>query len=109
VAKIIQVDFDRYNSHKRNLYDIDWSYIPFSFNYPSFPDIKINKPERLEDMLIAATKLSNNHPLVRIDFYSIENKIYFGEITFFHGSGFEKFDPVEWDETLGEWINLSIE
>ena len=40
------------------------------------------------------------------DFYEINNKVYFGELTFFPASGLEGFTPAEWDKTLGGWIEL---
>lgn len=51
-------------------------------------------------------KLSKNIPFVRIDFYDINGRLYFGEITFFPGGGFEEFTPEKWDYELGSWINL---
>ena len=45
-------------------------------------------------------------PFARIDFYEINEKVYFGEITFYPASGFEGFKPEEWDLKLGEWIKL---
>ena len=53
-----------------------------------------------------AAKLSEKMPFARIDFYEINEKVYFGEITFYTGSGFEGFKPEEWDLKLGEWIKL---
>ena len=51
-------------------------------------------------------KLSKGLPQARIDFYDINGKIYFGEITFFHWSGLTPFNPEKWDYTFGEWIEL---
>ena len=45
---------------------------------------------------------------MRIDLYDINNKIYFGEFTFYPGGGFEEFRPVEWDYKLGSWIDLDV-
>jgi hypothetical protein len=104
--KIIQVDFDRFSEkHKRNFYSLDWVYQPFSLLYPTYPEKIIPKPQSLGLMLSLAKELSQGIPYVRVDFYSIEKKIYFGELTFYHGSGYEKFDPPEWDSILGSWIN----
>ena len=50
--------------------------------------------------------LAKNTKFVRIDFYEIERKLYFGEITFYPASGFGNFKPTEWNEKLGEMINL---
>ena len=52
--------------------------------------------------------LSKGLPEARIDFYDINGKVYFGEITFFHWSGFERFNPEEWDRRFGEWITFPV-
>jgi len=102
--KIIQVDLDRFTSHKRNFYSTEWVYQNFSIKYPSAPNIVIQKPQSLELMLDLAKKLSFDKIHVRVDFFILNNKIYFGELTFFHGSGCEQFTPPEWNKTFGDWI-----
>mgnify|MGYP000717080493 CR=1 FL=1 len=57
-------------------------------------------------MLELAKKLSENIPFLRVDFYIIEHKVYFSELTFFPASGFERFVPDEWDDILGSWLKL---
>lgn len=64
------------------------------------------KPEKLDEMVRLAEVLTNGIPFVRVDFYYVEGKIYFGELTFYPGAGFEKFDPEEWDYKLGELISI---
>ena len=59
------------------------------------------KPDTLEQMLQIAEKLSADFPAVRVDLYSIEGKIYFGELTYFPWSGYMHFTPDEFDYTLG--------
>lgn len=100
------MDFGRFKDHKRNLYNKDWEYIDAEFEYPTVQKRAINRPKQLEQMLKFARTLSENIPFLRTDFYSIEEKIYFGEITFFPESGFGEFRPVEWNIKLGEWIEL---
>ena len=69
--------------------------------------MQIEKPDNFEQMVGIAEKLSNGLPHVRIDLYNIKGKIYFGEFTFFHVSGFGNFFmPKEWDKTFGDWIEL---
>ena len=53
-----------------------------------------------------AEKLSVNIPQVRVDFYEVNGKVYFGEMTFFHWSGMMPFEPEEWDYKFGSWIKL---
>ena len=75
------------------------------------PGIKLShqlmeKPAQLEEILELSKKLSENIPFVRTDFYIINNKVYFSEITFFPAAGFRPFDPQDWDKTFGDWIPL---
>ena len=56
----------------------------------------------------AARILSWNIPFVRIDFYEINGKMYFGEITFFPASGFGDFEPDKWNYILGDEIHLKL-
>lgn len=104
--KIIQVDYGRFTKHKRNLYDTEWSYIHASIQYPTDPNVKIKKPKRLDAMLQLAKVLSKDYPHVRVDFYSINEKIYFGELTFYHEAGFGKIEPEEFEIMMGSWIEL---
>lgn len=104
--KLIEVDFDRFVEHKRNLYTTDWQYVEVSIQYPTQPEFNIPKPEKLDDMLRCARSLSRNIPHVRIDFYSINDQIFFGEMTFYHGSGFDTFTPESYEELMGSWIQL---
>ena len=107
----IQVDFGRFTVHKRNIYDVDWHFLPFQNNadYPFDESHKIEKPEHLDTMLSIARKLSINIPHVRVDLYNISGKVYFGELTFFHGEGLTKFSPEKWAEKLGRMIQLPID
>lgn len=103
---IIQVDFDRFIEHKKNLYTTEWELCDFAFNYPSHPEIEIPKPEKLDEMLELSRKLSQGSPYMRTDFYSVNGKLYFGELTFFPATGYGKFEPDEIDFELGEKIIL---
>ena len=104
--KLIQVDFGRFTNHHRNLYDTEWNYIHASILYPNDPDIRIKKPSKLGRMLDLASTLSNSFPYVRVDLYVIKDEIYFGELTFYHGGGYEDFNPEELEIQMGEWIKL---
>ncbi|WP_034377728.1 ATP-grasp fold amidoligase family protein, partial [Dehalobacter sp. UNSWDHB] len=104
--KLIQVDYDRFSGHKRNLYDTDWNYIAAYIQYPTDANVIIKKPERLAEMLRLARVLAKDYPHVRIDFYLINSHIYFGEITFYHESGFGKFDPDTLGLEMGSWVKL---
>lgn len=68
----------------------------------------IDKPKKFNEMVTIAEILSNDFPHVRVDLYNIEDKIYFGELTFFHGSGYVGFEPDNFDITLGNLFKKSI-
>ena len=86
--RLIQVDYDRFVAHKRNLYTTDWKYIEAEIKFPTDPSHQINRPEKLKELLDLAARLSQAIPHVRVDLYSIEDKIYFGELTLHHGAGY---------------------
>ena len=62
----------------------------------------VEKPQVYDKMYEIAQILSKPFPESRIDLYCIDNKVYFGEITFFDGSGYMKFAPDEFDFTIGD-------
>lgn len=103
----VQVDFGRFTKHERNIYSTEWRYMGFSSMYPTNADKVIARPVCLEKMLEIASVLSKDIPFLRVDLYVIGDKIYFGEITFYHGSGYERFVPEEWDRKLGDLIDIN--
>lgn len=105
--KFIQVDFNRFTGHKRNIYDLDWNILKgVEIKYPQDSKHEIKKPEKLGEMLELSTILSKDFPHVRVDFYIVGNKIFFGELTFFHGSGMQKITPKEFEIKMGNWLRL---
>lgn len=108
VPKFILVCRDRFaeSGLTEDFYTPEWELM--NIKRPKIPNAKkpIAKPEKLDEMLMLATKLSQNIPFLRVDFYVVEGKIYFSELTFFPASGFEGYDPPKWDETFGEWLSL---
>ena len=107
-AKTVQVDFDRFINHKRNIYTAsDWAYIPLSIRYQTDPDRVIDRPSKLAKMLSIAERLAENIPYMRVDLYFVSGKIYFGEITFYHEAGLNRFTPSEYGAQWGDWIELN--
>ncbi|PEZ33663.1 glycosyl transferase [Bacillus thuringiensis] len=88
-----------------DFYDLEWEIMPFERRYPN-SGIKLEKPKNYEKMIKLSELLSREIPFVRVDFYEINGKMYFGELTFYPGSGFEEFTPESYDELLGSWIDL---
>lgn len=104
---IICVD-GRYTDHYCHvIYDREWNKQQVQIGESSFA-AEYEKPDNLAQMLQIARILSADFPAARIDLYSIEGKIYFGEITFFPWSGYMKFEPDSFDLALGEKFALPI-
>lgn len=109
-AKCLFICTDRYSDSglKVTFFDRDWNKLPFERHYPSDHN-HIIRPKNLELMFVLAEKISKEMKFVRIDFYEVHDRVFFGEITFFPGSGIEEFTPAEWDLKLGSWISLTKE
>ena len=90
---------------KFDFFDMDFNHLPFTNGHPN-ANVPIEKPVLFEEMKAIALRLSKGIPHVRVDLYQINNKVYFGELTFFHWSGFVPFEPGEWDYRFGSWIQL---
>lgn len=106
VPRFVQLDFDRQTNHRRNVYDTEWNLLDLQIQFPKGHDRIFPKPKNFNEMLEVAAKLSAGIPHVRIDLYNVNGQIYFGEMTFFHGSGMEIFTPRKWDYEFGKYIQL---
>ncbi len=99
-VEYIQVDSDRYTTHKRRFYDKDWNPQDFELKFPLGP--VIDKPKKLDEMINIAEKLGEDFDFIRVDLYEIDSeRIVFGELTLAPGSGGERFRPREYDFKLG--------
>lgn len=90
---------------KFDFFDAEYNHLPFTNGHPN-ADTLPQKPGCFEQMKALAAKLSEGIPHLRVDFYEVGGKVYFGELTFFHWSGMMPFQPEQWDYTFGEWIEL---
>ena len=106
--KLILVCKDRFTSTglTEDFFTSSWEHL--DIRRPMHPNssAEIAKPEELSEILTLAKQLSEGIPFLRVDFYIIEHKVYFSELTFFPASGFERFVPDEWDDILGSWLEL---
>jgi hypothetical protein len=108
----IQVDIDRQKNHTRNFYDLSWEKMDFSLKYP-LSEKNIPQPEKLNEMIQVAEKVSSflfqkKVYFVRVDLYLVEDKVYFGETTFYPGNGRELFSPQSYDRIVGDMLELPI-
>lgn len=92
---------NRFTNQKLNVYDLDWNLQPFRINYRNSLQV-IEKPARFELMKQIATTLCQGFDHVRVDLYSVHEKVYFGEMTFTTASGLATITPSEFDYKLGE-------
>ena len=101
-----QVDLDRQQNHTRNLYDRDWNFIPCKWKYDN--GRQLEQPINYDKMKYLAEKIAQDFIYVRVDFYSVDNKIFFGELTFHSESGLSKFNPTKYDLIFGEQLKLTF-
>jgi len=103
---IILLCSERYSKDgtKYNLYSPDWEEMNITYRTAKGP--RKQKPSSLQDMISVAEKLSAPFDFVRVDFYMVHGKIYFGELTHYPGSGWIKIEPVEFDFELGKYWDL---
>ena len=104
--EFIWIDSERHTKHKRNLYDLQWRQLKCKVNlsYDTFPSP--DKPECLDEMVELAKRLSAGFNYVRVDFYIINNRIYFGEMTFTSSSGTEIIWPSSFEKHLSKLFRL---
>lgn len=104
-AKICMINQDRGHHTRADYFDKDFKWLDFTWGY-DHADVPPEKPKNYEKMFELAEKLAAGTPELRVDFYEVDGRIYFGELTFFDGSGFDKIEPKSFDELLGSWIKL---
>ena len=88
-----------------DFFDMDFNHLPFTIDH-DMAQVPPEKPVCFEEMKHLAGILSEGTPQLRVDFYEVDGKVYFGEMTFFHCSGMEAFHPEEWDRRFGDWVTL---
>ncbi|MDG6078606.1 hypothetical protein E3U23_05290 [Erythrobacter litoralis] len=102
VAALIQVHVERNSNHRWILFDREWNQIS-QLNEASVP-----APQNLDSMISNAERIAEGFDFARVDFYEIDGKPKFGEVTFYPGSGLDPFEPAALDEKIGElWLRSS--
>lgn len=102
--KIMFVATDRETDCRFDFFDMEFNHQDIYNIHPN-ADKTIAKPALFEEMKDIAAKLSQGIRQVRIDLYELDGKLYFGEYTFFHGGGFQLFEPEMWEKIIGDWID----
>lgn len=110
-----QVIQDRTTNKSIDFFDTNWEHqefvglLPVSGSSINSAKITPMRPRDLEEQVRIARELAKDFPFSRIDLYSVGDKTYFGEITFYPASGLGVFEPEEYDAILGKMIKLHID
>lgn len=99
----IQVDYDRFGVHRRDIFDTQWNKTPIRLGLPNNPE-PMAAPENLNEMLFLAKRIATQFSYLRVDFYEAEGKIFFGELTFTPGGGLCKMYPQEVQRQWGDFF-----
>lgn len=103
--EFIVVDVGRFKKHTQFYYDTDWNWFKMDSEYEPEPGLSVPKPAMLSELLNAAKILSAGLRFVRVDFYIVKNKLYFGELTFYPAAGYKRYTPEEVDLKYASMIN----
>lgn len=110
---LCQVVRERRRGRTIDFFDMEWNkqdIVRILSNQPIDTTQKaLPIPRGWNDLIEVAKKLSEGFAYVRVDLYEISGKVYFGEMTFTPGGGFEGFAPDEWDYKLGEYWDIHVE
>ncbi len=107
VPKFINVHLDREEDHKHGFFNLNFKLLPFGKS-AGFKNIsaEIEEPSNLKEMIELSKILAKGFPFVRVDFYSINGKTIFGEMTFYPGDARNDFYPDEYNITIGDYFKL---
>ncbi len=102
--RLLWVDKDRYFDHHRGFWDENLNFLPNVYSdHGTFQDPPA-LPANIQEMIRIGQSLASDFPYARIDLYNVDNKVVFGEITFYPWSGYVKFTPDEFDFRLGSYF-----
>lgn len=106
--KYCQVIRDRNTVETIDFYDMEWKHQEFvGLNIIARNGLTaVERPLHLDNMIAICRKLATEAPFTRVDLYVINDKVYFGEITFYPATGMGKFTPEKYNYILGEMIDL---
>lgn len=103
IAKI----FANEKSEKVTFFNIEGSRAPFQRTDYKVCGNNIKLPKNLNEMIKISKDLSSEFPFVRIDFFEVNDRVVFSEMTFTPGGGYLEINPKEYDKKLGDMLNLT--
>jgi len=104
--KYILVKTKENGTFKKCFYDLNWNKVKPDSSTKNYLESEIPKPLNFDKMLEMATKLSEGFIFIRVDLYSIENKVYFGELTFFPNGGVRRLMIERLNKEFGDLMTL---
>lgn len=106
IPKVMLIASNRFTEHNFNYYDMDFNQLPIHSAVGGKSNIVFDRPDNFEEMIELSKKLSQGFPHIRVDLYNVNNKSYFGELTFFDSSGYDNLNSDTVDLEWGSWIAL---
>ncbi|HEJ7052460.1 MULTISPECIES: ATP-grasp fold amidoligase family protein [Serratia] len=103
IRMFIQVDYQRFGTHRRDIFDVDWNRTEIRISLPN-ADEPMPRPTRLDEMIRLARQTAQQFSYVRVDFYQVGEKVYFGELTFTPGAGLSKLMPKNIEQEWGSYF-----
>ena len=103
VPRVVGVHTGRGPEHRTRLYTPGWRPLPWTGGHRWGPDHP--RPQRLDDMLAAASALAAGYDMLRVDFYEHEGVLWFGELTPYPAAGLSRLEP-GLDALQGSWWTL---
>jgi hypothetical protein len=105
-AEFCKVDFDRFTDHSERFFDRDLNPLNLYGKGIKQYQGKFVLPDNYKDMVRVAESIAQGIDFIRVDLYSVGGRIYFGELTCYHGGGLIRLSPRKYDFLLGEKWNL---
>jgi hypothetical protein len=107
-VEYIQVDLTRFTGHRKNFYDRAWTPVALRQEADNAP-FQVPKPANLAVLIEVAETLAQDIDFVRVDLYSVDGKVFFGELTGTPGNGMFRFEPPEFDLRFGDLWRMEID
>jgi hypothetical protein len=101
-AEFLKIDFDRFEDHSEAFLDRELKPLDFVGRGIKQYQGKVTLPDNYTDMVRVAESLAQGVDFVRVDLYSVAGRVYFGELTCYHGGGRIRLEPRKYDFLLGE-------
>ena len=107
VPRLVEINEYQDELHRVNMFDLDLNLLENKYGSPPLPQPVI-RPPQFDRMLEYSAILSQGFPFLRVDLLYVNNRIYFGEMTFFPLAGLLRLSPDSFDFYLGSYLQLPV-